>query len=148
MEVQNFCDNSNIPLLSPLLYCGGEKRGKFEFIANIAPLQVVLVLHSLFGLLRCFVVLWIYNIDAVCILATMEFIILQPVDLDSMTLEENEEPSVEDLLLDLDHEMSKVCQWTCPNRVRQLLAKIAYKVHKEKEPGSKILILFLDFLLK
>jgi hypothetical protein len=54
-----------------------------------------------------------------------------------MLSSEDEEPSAEDLLIDLENEMAKICPWTCPNRVRILLAKIAYKVHKEKDPGTK-----------
>jgi hypothetical protein len=57
----------------------------------------------------------------------------------SIILEENEEPSAEDLLNDLEYEIANcalvhVHGCTVPNRVRQLLAKIAFKVHKEKEP--------------
>ena len=55
----------------------------------------------------------------------------------SMILEENEEPSAEDLLIDLEYEMEKIYPCTVPNRVRHLLAKIAFKVHKEKEPRKK-----------
>ena len=56
---------------------------------------------------------------------------------DMATLEEEpEEPSCEELLLDLEQELSKICPWTCPNKVRILLGKIAYKVHKEKDPGE------------
>ena len=51
--------------------------------------------------------------------------------------EDHEEPSCEDLLIDLEAEMGKICPWTCPNRVRQLLAKIAFKVHKDKDPGAR-----------
>ena len=56
-------------------------------------------------------------------------------------LEEDEpqEPSVEELLLDLEQELSKICPYTCPNKVRILLGKIAYKVHKEKDPGQFLL---------
>lgn len=52
---------------------------------------------------------------------------------------EPEEPSAEDLLIDLEHEMGKICPWTCPNRVRVLLAKIAYDVHKAKDPGRQMI---------
>ena len=44
-------------------------------------------------------------------------------------------PSAEDLYIDLEHEMSKISPYTCPTRVRILLAKVAFKVHKEKDPG-------------
>ena len=53
--------------------------------------------------------------------------------------EEPQEPSCEELLLDLEQELSKICPWTCPNKVRILLGKIAYKVHKEKDPGQFLL---------
>ena len=56
--------------------------------------------------------------------------------------EEPQEPSCEELLLDLEQELSKICPWTCPNKVRILLGKIAYKVHKEKDPGQFYLTLF------
>jgi len=60
-------------------------------------------------------------------------------EMGSIIVEENEEPSAEDLLNDLDYEMANcalvhVHGTTVPNRIRQLLAKIAFKVHKEKEP--------------
>ena len=73
---------------------------------------------------------------------TMTIFIFQAFEMSSIILEENEEPSAEDLLNDLDYEMSNcalvhVHGCTVPNRVRQLLAKIAFKVHKEKEPGKQ-----------
>lgn len=52
------------------------------------------------------------------------------------TAAEEHEPAVEELLIDLEHEMDKIYPFTCPNRVRQLLSKIAFKVHKEKDPGK------------
>ena len=60
----------------------------------------------------------------------------------SIIVEENEEPSSEDLLNDLDYEMANcalvhVHGTTVPNRICQLLAKIAFKVHKEKEPSKQ-----------
>ena len=48
--------------------------------------------------------------------------------------DEIDTPSAEDLYIDLEHEMSKISPYTCPTRVRILLQKIAFKVHKEKEP--------------
>lgn len=50
--------------------------------------------------------------------------------------QEENEPAIEELLIDLEHEMDKIYPFTCPNRVRQLLSKIAFKVHKEKDPGT------------
>ena len=55
--------------------------------------------------------------------------------------DEIDTPSAEDLYIDLEHEMSKISPYTCPTRVRILLQKIAFKVHKEKDPG-KLLFLF------
>ena len=55
--------------------------------------------------------------------------------------DEIDTPSAEDLYIDLEHEMSKNSPYTCPTRVRILLQKIAFKVHKEKDPG-KLLFLF------
>ena len=70
---------------------------------------------------------------------TMTIFIFQAWEMGSIIVEENEEPSAEDLLNDLDYEMANcalvhVHGTTVPNRIRQLLAKIAFKVHKEKEP--------------
>ena len=70
---------------------------------------------------------------------TMTIFIFQAWEMGSIIVEENEEPSAEDLLNDLDYEMANcalvhVHGTTAPNRIRQLLAKIAFKVHKEKEP--------------
>ena len=70
---------------------------------------------------------------------TKTIFIFQAWEMGSIIVEENEEPSAEDLLNDLDYEMANcalvhVHGTTVPNRIRQLLAKIAFKVHKEKEP--------------
>ena len=70
---------------------------------------------------------------------TMTIFMFQAFEMSSIILEENEEPSAQDLLNDLEYEMQNcalvhVHGCTVPNRLRQLLAKIAFKVHKEKEP--------------
>ena len=70
---------------------------------------------------------------------TMTNFTFQAFEMGSIILEENEEPSAADLLNDLEYEMQNcalvhVHGCTVPNKVRQLLAKIAFKVHKEKEP--------------
>ncbi len=46
------------------------------------------------------------------------------------------EDTAEDLLINLKQEMDRIYPWACPHRVKVLLAKIAYKVHKEKVPGK------------
>ena len=45
-------------------------------------------------------------------------------------------PSAEDIYIDLESEMAKIVPYTCPTKVRVLLAKVAFKVHKEKDPGK------------
>ncbi len=49
---------------------------------------------------------------------------------------EDFEDTAEDLLIDLEQEMDRTYPWACPPRVKSLLAKVAHKVHKEKDPGE------------
>ena len=44
---------------------------------------------------------------------------------------------VEDWLNELECEFEKLIPWTCPNRLKVILSRIAIKVHKDKPTSGK-----------
>ena len=56
--------------------------------------------------------------------------------------------TIEEWLNELESEFGKLVPWTCPNRLKVILSRIAYKVHKEKPTIGKMCARYQLFYLR